>query len=301
MNPLFTTIISIIVMIFLGFLLKKINLLEEKDIDPLNKIVINICMPCMIFIALFKANFSQFSNFILLPFVSIFSAIIIGIIAYLILNQFDFSKKQKWSILITILISNTAFMGFPINLGIFGNDGLIRAIFSDMGTLTIFLSLSFLLFLIFGGTLKDAIKKILFFPPLWAVLLGLLFNLMNFQIGNVAENILNYLSGGAIPLIMISLGLSLKFDGFKWHKYIIAFTSFFKLIIFPFIAFFIINLLNISGLERNIALIEAAMPSGMLTLVLAITYDLDVRLTSDCILFNTVFSLLTIPIIISFL
>ncbi|MDL2246096.1 AEC family transporter, partial [Methanobrevibacter sp. OttesenSCG-928-K11] len=269
MNQVVTTIVSIILMIFLGFILKKINLLQEKDIDTLNKIVINVCMPCMIFSALFSADLTSLHKFSVLPLVIIFSAAIIGLIAYFILNFFNYNKKQIWSVLITILICNTAFMGFPINLGVFGTDGLIRAIFCDMGTLVIFISLSFILFLVFRGSIKDAIKKIVLFPPLWAVILGLSFNLLNLPIGTIPDNIIEYLSGGAIPLIMISLGLSLKLDGFKWNKKMITFTSVFKLLIFPIIAFIIANIFNISGLEYSVVIIESAMPSGMLTMVLA--------------------------------
>ena len=43
---------------------------------------------------------------------------------------------------------------------------------------------------------------------------------------------------------------------------------------------------------------SAAMPSGMMSLLLSITYKLDYELTSDCILINTVISLITLPLII---
>jgi len=288
-------------MIFLGFLLKKINLLNENDANSLNKIVINVFMPCMIFISLFNSDLSSLSNFTTLPIVIILSAIITGIVAYFLLSFSSFSKKKIWSVLITILLSNTAFLGFPVNLGVFGTEGLIRAIFCDMGNLIIFLLLSFILLFIFGGTLKEAIKKILIFPPLWAFIIGISFNLLNFSIGSITENVLNYLSGGTIPLIMISLGLSLKFDRRGWNKFMITFSSIFKLFIFPLIAFIILILFNFNGLEFKTTLIQAAMPSGMLNLVLAINYKLDFHLTSNCILFNTLFSLISLPIIISIL
>ena len=59
--------------------------------------------------------------------------------------------------------------------------------------------------------------------------------------------------------------------------------------------------LDFTGYEYTIAIVEAAMPSGMLSLMLAVNYGLDYHLTSDCILMNTVFSLVTLPIIISLL
>ncbi len=49
MNAIEITIISIVLMIGLGYFLKRIDFLSEKDIDPLNKIVMYILMPCMIF------------------------------------------------------------------------------------------------------------------------------------------------------------------------------------------------------------------------------------------------------------
>ena len=52
MNQIEVTILSIIIMIGLGYFLKRIDFLSEKDIDPFNKIVMYILLPCMIFHAL---------------------------------------------------------------------------------------------------------------------------------------------------------------------------------------------------------------------------------------------------------
>ena len=77
-----------------------------------------------------------------------------------------------------------------------------------------------------------------------------------------------------------------------------AFTSVMKLVFFPAVAFVAVLFLGLSDLQYTVAVVEAAMPSGMLSLVLAITYNLDYELTSDCILINTVISLITLPVII---
>ena len=80
----------------------------------------------------------------------------------------------------------------------------------------------------------------------------------------------------------------------------IVFTSAMKLMILPAITFLIAKMLGIVDLQFKVLIIESAMPSAMLALLLAITYDLDYELTSDCIFINTVISLITLPIIISF-
>ena len=234
----------------------------------------------------------------ILPFVILFSSLITGVVSYFILKQFNLDDKKLWAVLVTVMIANTAFMGYPVTLGIYGQDGFLRAIFCDIATLITFLALSFVLTLKFGGSVKKSIKKIALFPSLWAVILGILLNLLNIPIGGVLENTINYLGQGAIPLIMIALGLSIDLSAISRSKSMIAFTSVMKLAFFPFIAFLFANQIGLLNLEHTISIVEAAMPSGMMSLLLAISYKLDYELTSDCILINTVISLITLPLII---
>ena len=301
MNAIEITIISIVLMIGLGYFLKRIDFLSEKDIDPLNKIVMYILMPCMIFSALYSADMSLLPTLGILPFVILTASIGSGVISYIVLKRLHYDDKKIWSVLVTVMIANTAFMGYPVNLGVYGHPGFLRAICCDLATTCMFLLLSFVLVLKFGGTVKRAFREILLFPPLWAVVLGISFNLLNIPIGPVLDKTVNYLADGAIPLIMISLGLSIELGGLARSKAMVIFTSIVKLGVFPLIALVVVSLLGLTGLQHDVGIIEAAMPSGMLSLLLAITYKLDYELTSDCILINTVISLITLPIIMTLL
>ena len=301
MNEIEITILSIILMIGIGYALKRIDFLSEKDINPLNKIVMNILLPCMIFSALYSSDLSLIPKLGILPFVILISSFVTGLVSFLILKKLGYDDKKLWTVLVTVMIANTAFMGYPVNLGIFGHEGFLRAIFCDIATMCIFLILSFVLVIKFGGTVKKAIRKIALFPPLWAIVFGLGLNILNVPIGPVLNNTVNYLGNGAIPLIMISLGLSIDLAGLSRSKSMVAFTSIMQLLFFPAIAFIVVLFLGLSDLQYTVAIVEAAMPSGMLSLVLAITYNLDYQLTSDCILINTVISLITLPVIIMIL
>ena len=301
MNDIEITILSIIIMIGLGYFLKRIDFLSEKDIDPFNKIVMYILLPCMIFHALYSADLSLISKLGILPFIILISSFATGLVSYFILRQLKLDDITLWSVLVTVMIANTAFMGYPVTLGIFGQEGFLRSIFCDIATLCIFLILSFVLIMKFGGTVKTAVKKITFFPPLWAVILGLGFNFVNIPIGPVIDNTVNYLGQGAIPLIMIALGLSIDFSAIRRSKSMIVFTSIMKLAFFPLVAFVVASQLGLIDLQFKISIVEAAMPSGMMSLLLVITYKLDYELTSDCILINTVISLITLPAIIMLL
>ena len=301
MNAIVITILSIILMIGLGYFLKRIDFLSEDAVDPLNKIVMYILLPCMIFSAISTADLSLLPKLGILPLVILSSSIVTGIISYFLLRKLGLDDIKLWSVLVTIMIANTGFMGYPVSLGVYGQEGFLRAIFCDIATLCIFLILSYILVLKFGGNTKEAIKKILLFPTLWAIILGLGLNFFNIQIGPVLENSINYLGQGTIPLIMLVLGLSINFEGISRSKSMIAFTSIMKLAFFPAIAFLIASSIGLVDLQYKVSIIEAAMPSGMMSLLLAITYKLDFELTSDCIFINTVISLITLPVIMMLL
>ena len=129
MNQIEITILSIILMIGLGYVLKRIDFLSESDIDPLNRIVMYILLPCMVFSALYSADLSLIPKLGILPFVILASSLVTGLISFIILKRLNFPDRKLWSVLVTVMIANTAFMGYPVNLGIYGNEGFLRAIF----------------------------------------------------------------------------------------------------------------------------------------------------------------------------
>jgi auxin efflux carrier (AEC) len=294
-------IVSIIVMILIGTLSKKIGLLKENDVETLNNIVINIALPCMIFNALYTADVSLLPRLSILTVYILITSLIVGVLTYLLLKSFGWDKRKIWSMVIVVVLGNTGFLGYPITQGIFGNEGMIRAVFCDISTSIIFVTLSFILILIFDGEIRVALKKIITFLPLWSIVLGILLNIFSVPITSLGSTVVSYLAGATIPLIMISLGLSLNLEGLKNHFKEVGLASIIKLVIYPLIALGVLSLLNITGFEHTIGFIEATMSSAMIGLVLAISYKLDWELTSDCIFTTTLFSLVTIPTFLMFL
>ena len=74
MDAIQITILSIVIMIALGYVLKRIGFLSVDNVDTLNNIVINIMLPSMIFSALYTADLSMMSSLGILPFVILASS-----------------------------------------------------------------------------------------------------------------------------------------------------------------------------------------------------------------------------------
>ncbi|KZX11667.1 AEC family transporter [Methanobrevibacter curvatus] len=299
MSAVETTIISILIMILAGYILKKIKVLSFKDAYSLNNLVIYLLMPCMIFNSLYHADMNVFPKLAIMPIIGLICGGLTGLILFVILTIIKFPKVKKWSVLITVILGNTAFLGFPVILGIYGQTALINAIFYDMASLISFLSLSVILMFIFEGKFKEVIKKVLSFPVLWAVILGICLNVFNLPIGEIANNVIVYFGLATIPLIMLVLGLSLDFNELKENIKISVPISLFKLFVTPAICCVVISLIGLNGLDYTVAIVEASMPAGMLNLILAIKYKLEYRLTTDCLFLSSLFCLITIPLVIN--
>ncbi|MBR4397515.1 MAG: AEC family transporter, partial [Methanobrevibacter sp.] len=158
-------IVSIIVMILIGVLSKKIGLLKEEDVETLNNIVINIALPCLIFNTLYSADASLVPQLSILTVYMLITSLIVGILTYSLLYFLGWDKRKIWSVVIVVVLGNTGFLGYPITQGIFGNAGMVRAVFCDCSTSIVFVILSFILILIFDGEIKVALRKIVTFLP----------------------------------------------------------------------------------------------------------------------------------------
>lgn len=286
-------------MIVLGYVLKRQNILKSRDSNVLSRIVLTVSLPSLVFVNLSTANIS--TDMLLLPFAAFSLSAICMVISFLFCKSRGYSKVKTWTIMIACAMMNTGFLGFPISLGVFGNEGFLNAIFFDLETTLIFVIFGMVLVSIFGGNRKEVLKQAVGFVPLWAVIIALLFNIFHLQYGYVIETTLNYLGQSTIPLIMISLGLTLDFKEIKHSFTDSLFVAFVKLILAPIIIFLILNAINFGGLSFKVAILEAGMATAMNALVLAITYDLDTKLMSSIIFTNTVLSLITLTGIITLL
>jgi hypothetical protein len=255
-------------------------------------------MPSLIFLAMYKVDMSILPLIAPIPLICLSVGAICGLLAYLFSKLKNYPEKTRWSVVSTSALFNSGFLGYPIVLGVFGGDGFVRAVFYDMGSTILFIMFGVLFSVIFAGRYLEILKRAVSFPPLWAIILGLLLNFLHVNIGLISSNTLTYLGGATIPLIMISLGLSLDFKGIKENINTVLSVSAVKLFIAPLVAFIIVTILGIGGLEKQVTVIEAGMPSAMLSLVLAITYDLDIKIAAACIFLSTILSMATLPLLL---
>jgi len=302
---MFDNIISLFVMASLGvcFQLKRPgNINPNTARHVINTSVIKFFFPALCFKAISVADINK--NILLLPLsaiITIFLSLLISFVTYTIIEKLTvLTKKEKGVLILTSSFGNITFLGLLFLTDLYGQNAIEYVLLYDL------LAVNPLIWLIgptiasyYGSGEKPAIKKtlktVLELPPVWALFAGFIANFSGLRLPNFLTKTLDLISMPIVPLMIFSIGLTLAIPKLKYLAISIP-AILTKLCLVPLIAFGIALLLGINGLILKLTVMEAAMPTMILTLIISSQYKLDHNLNAFVILSTTIISIITLPI-----
>jgi predicted permease len=292
-------VLVIFVLMFFGIISRKFGFIKEEARQSLGDVMLNIALPSLIFGAMVSdIHLDHLSSSLLLPFIS-FLLILIGIFITLLLSR-GLSIPADHIGTFTILCSmpNTGFIGFPVIFSLLGKEGLTYAVLFDFGSTVAFFSVAIMV--VKGGHREQGWWRALLNPPLFAVIIGLAFNRSGLKLPTLVMEPLQIMGNTTIPLAMLLMGymiaeIKLTLKSFNLKLIVIVL---FKLLIYPLLAWIILLPFKMDPVIRTVILIEAAMPSMASTVVLVQKYGGDEKLAASGIFLTTLFSVMTIPLVI---
>ncbi|WP_352418520.1 AEC family transporter [Proteiniborus sp.] len=298
-----SSILSILLIIAVGFIISKIGWLENKTGDVFSKIIINISLP-----SLMITNISQrFSNNTLVQYkygiIISFACILISYLISYIIGKVTKIDKVKLGLFCALFtFSNTIFIGLPVNIAIYGEDSIPFVLLYYFANTTLFWTLG-----VYNIkktkynkkvklSINMAIKKILS-PPLLGFIIGLIIVLLNIQLPIFIADGLKHIGNLTTPLSMFFIGLvisSVKLQNIKFDLYscLIIIGKFF---ITPFIVFMFLHFFDFPALMKNVFILEASMPIMAQIAVVAKHYENNSEYTSWLITFTTIISIIIVP------
>jgi predicted permease len=147
-----------------------------------------------------------------------------------------------------------------------------------------------------GGDGVHPLRALVKVPPLWAALAGVMLNLAQVPLPAVLGGGLDMLGAGVVPLMLFSIGLGLRWAGGWWHRMPEALPVIaIQLLVTPAIAWLVAGGLGLGGDVRVAVVLEAAMPSMVLGIVICDRYRLDSALYAMVVTLSTALSLVTLP------
>ena len=285
---LFEVLFPVFFIVGIGYYLGKKN--PKFDTSFITNYSANFGAPALFIFAISSSGvtYSVFSQYFIYAIIALSSFALLGVI-FLFFMKKDISRELP-----PYFLPNTGNMGIPICLFAYGTLGM--GVAAAISSLVILLHFTINIFL---ASKRFDIKVILKSPPTYAVIISVYFLYFDLEMPKVVLNTVMLLGYAMIVLILMSLGVSLtQLKVFSLKDSIIS--SIGRVIIGPIIGFLIIKIFNLSGFAAGVLLIQSAMPSAILTYLVAEMYSPKkvVDSISSMIVVSTLMSLITVPIIV---
>ncbi|MFH2038148.1 MAG: AEC family transporter [Chloroflexota bacterium] len=205
------------------------------------------------------------------------------------------------AVLLTSIFANSGNYGLPLISFAFGQEALAYASIFYITFALLINTLGVLIASMGHLNFKDALLGMLKLPTIYAIIIALIIIQTGWIMPSPVYRTVNLLSAGAIPCMLIMLGLEL--ERAQWHKNIkaITFSVFMRLVIGPIIGLVVSILFGLKGSSRQAGITDSALPTAVITTILATEYDLEPTLVTAIVFITTVLSPLTLTPIIFFL
>ncbi|MEE9331434.1 MAG: AEC family transporter [Methylophilaceae bacterium] len=217
------------------------------------------------------------------------------LLMWIILRFLNVSKAQKGALLIAATFPNSTYLGLPVTAQALGDWSQAIVLKYDLFACTpLVLTLGVLIAHHFGDHTEEIhpFRALLKVPPLWALGFAVLLNVMNIPQPAAAHNALDILAGGVVPLMLIALGMSIRWESLKLsYLPLLLPVCLIALVIAPMVAYTTATALNIPTETLTVAVILAAMPTMIFGIVLCERFKLDSSLYAAAVFLTTLLSI----------
>jgi malate permease and related proteins len=208
------------------------------------------------------------------------------------------SKPAQGSFLLSAMVGNTGYLGFPVTLALVGEKYFGWALFYDLlGTTIGAYGLGVVLAVRFGKQANSSwqlVRAMLYNPALWSLGFGLA--VRQVALPEWVEQGLQKFAWGAIALSLLLIGMRLS-QLKSWSRLRQAWVSLgIKMLLVPLVLGIVLSQLGITGSPQLVIVLQMAMPPAFATLVLAEVFDLERDLAVTTLAAGSIGLLLTLPV-----
>lgn len=283
------------------------------DADTVRKslggVVMNFFLPGLTFSVLYKAPINaELWQIPLVAIASVFSSLVICYLFFGVFGRFlkGITRKSVGALLLAATWGNVTYLGLPTITALLGEEYRRVPIYFDLlGMTPLLWTLGVSIADHYGNesshahildTMKRGLRTVITLPPFWAALIGLLFNSMHIPCPDFILKVCSLVGDAVPPMMIFSIGLALRTPHIHHVVWIIPILII-KLLCTPFIAQHIAIMVGLEGYVLKASVIESAMPTMVLTMVVADRFNLDIDLLAQIIAISTVLSFFSVGLL----
>ena len=306
------SIFPIIVMIAIGYILRKRHWFHHTFSENVSKLITNVALPCSIFYSVLKYLdmnvLKELSNRLIFTFASV----IIGYVtAYIVIKIFKIRRGRRGVFYNAVVNANTIFIGLPLNMALFGEEASkYYLMYYITNTISIW-TLGYIL-LENDSTEEKESKggfnpKKLLSPPLIAFIAAFIVLVLGISIPKPLVETTKYLGNIVTPLALLYIGIVLADAGLHSINFDLD-TILALLGRFVFSSIVMVALLKVAGqfmqldsLEIKTFVIQSAAPVFAALPILTNQTEGDIEYATNVVTTSTILFVVVIPVLMMFL
>lgn len=303
------SILSIVAPVFAliasGYVARRMGVIGLAAVSELNRFVVYLALPALLFDVMAHAKASDLAQ----PGFIVAFGVACGIVFYGTLGVSLLMRRPLASASIDSLLgsyANTAYMGFPVLLMLFGTDSLVPVTIASILTVCVLFASAIVLIEIGSHSDRHPLRlarkvgaSLIRNPLLIAPLLGALYGATGLGLPTAAVTFLKLLGGAASPLALVVIGLFLGEPRpvAAAERRAAALLAAVKLLVHPALTWGLAMAMAVPPRLAAMAVLLSAMPTGTGPFMLAEFYKLPAVVTSAVILVSTLGALVTLPLL----
>ena len=287
------------ILMALGIVSNKLHWLDEKAVKSITNIVLYFVTPCVI-INSFSREVEQslIRGLIITAVVAVLTFGFSIAFAHLFIKDKDADTERIYRY--ASVFGNCGFMALPLEEAVLGDIGTFYgAVYIAVFNLIVW---TYGVWLMSGDKSNVKVKALTVNPGLLGTIAGILILVLQIRLPNIIATPISYMANLNTPLPMIIIGYYLgnlnisKLISNK-KQYLIAF---YRLVFFPLITLFMIYIAKVDPVIAVVCTIASAAPTAANTAMFATLYGKDAELGAQLMSVSTLFSLITLPLLVAF-
>ena len=287
-NELFAVIVPILICSGLGYAWAWKGL--DYPVDFVTRLVMNIGAPCLIVSSFSKAGIDIDK----MAEVSAAAAVVLSIMLVLGSVLIRMMRLEISTFLPSLIFPNIGNMGLPLCLFAFGETGLALGLTVFLVIFALQMSLGIVL--VAGrGNLAGLLRQ----PVLWATAIAVILVSTGRSLPVWLDNTTGILGGATIPLMLITLGVSLAQLKVADWKHSLLF-SLIRVIGGFGLAILVAGWFGLQGVERGVLVLQLSMPVAVFNYLLALRYQREPGEVAGMVVMSTLLAFALLPFIVGF-
>jgi predicted permease len=279
-----------------GFILAKTLGIEARS---LSRTMLYFFTPALVFSLTYKAKLS--SEYASIAVFVVLIAALMLIVCSVLSRALRYDRLTTSAVMLGCLFVNAGNYGLPLILFAFGEEGLVRAAFYFTVNSILIQTLGIFVAARGKASARAALINTLKMPLVYAVTIGLIFNLAHVPLPEPLTKAVDLAAGAAVPTMLVILGIELARARIENDRAVIGVATVAKLILVPLMAFPLAALMGLEGVTRAICIVEASMPTAVMATIVAVEFDARPKLVTGIVFVSTLGSIVTLTILLGIL